>query len=152
MAKVILVCGRICCGKTTYAHQLRAKRKAVVLSMDEIMLAMLDPYLGDQHDLYARRARTWLLKKAVEIVETGIDTVLDWGPWTAEERENVRRYFSARGIQCELHAIRVTDDEWRERIAKRNAKADGSAYLVDDGLMRKFLEKYEEVETADLWV
>ena len=42
MAKVILICGKICSGKSTYAEQLRIKERAAVLSVDEIMLACLN--------------------------------------------------------------------------------------------------------------
>ena len=79
MSKVILVCGRICCGKTTYAHQLRLKEKAVVLSCDEIMLSLLDERLGESHDVYAARTREYLLRKSLEILQTGIPVILDWG-------------------------------------------------------------------------
>ena len=68
MAKVILICGRICCGKTTYAHQLRKKEKAVLLSCDEIMLFVLDEYLGEKHDEYAARTRAYLLQKSQGLV------------------------------------------------------------------------------------
>ena len=40
MAKVIMMCGRICCGKSTYARRLRTEINAAVLSIDEIMLAV----------------------------------------------------------------------------------------------------------------
>lgn len=40
MAKVILICGKICSGKSTYAEQLRVQNNAVVLSTDEITLAL----------------------------------------------------------------------------------------------------------------
>lgn len=29
MSKVILICGKICCGKTTYAEKLRTENNAV---------------------------------------------------------------------------------------------------------------------------
>ena len=35
MAKVILICGKICSGKTYYARQLRDQYNAVILSTDE---------------------------------------------------------------------------------------------------------------------
>ena len=53
MAKVILLCGKLCCGKTTYAEHLRAQNKAVLLSIDEVMLTIFGQYTGDRHDEYA---------------------------------------------------------------------------------------------------
>ncbi len=82
MAKVILICGRICCGKSTYAQRLRLGRKgAAVLSIDEIMLAMFGQHVGEKHDYYGERTENYLLKKSLELLESGIDVILDWGFW-----------------------------------------------------------------------
>ena len=42
----ILLCGRICAGKTTYAKRLGKTRGAVCLSCDELMLALFGQQLG----------------------------------------------------------------------------------------------------------
>ncbi len=52
MAKVFLICGKICCGKSTYAKRLQAENNAVLLSVDEIMLAVFGLYAGEKHDEY----------------------------------------------------------------------------------------------------
>lgn len=36
MAKIFLICGKICSGKSTYAERIRMKNHAVLLSVDEI--------------------------------------------------------------------------------------------------------------------
>ena len=73
MAKVILICGKICSGKTTYAKKLCRKTGAVLLSVDEIMLSMFGMYAGEMHDEYARRTREYLLEKSTELIGAGID-------------------------------------------------------------------------------
>ena len=40
MPGVIMTCGTICCGKSTYARKLRTERNAVILSIDEITLSI----------------------------------------------------------------------------------------------------------------
>ncbi|MEF2918531.1 MAG: hypothetical protein U0O12_07955 [Eubacterium sp.] len=35
MAKIFLICGKICSGKSTYAEQMRIKKYVVLLSVDE---------------------------------------------------------------------------------------------------------------------
>ena len=50
MAKIFLMCGKICSGKTTYARKLREQNKAVILSADEIMLALFGSDAGDKHE------------------------------------------------------------------------------------------------------
>ena len=50
MPKVILICGKICCGKTTYAKKLVKEQNTVLLSCDEITLALFGQYIGEKHD------------------------------------------------------------------------------------------------------
>lgn len=153
MPKVILICGPICCGKTTYAHRLRMDRKAVLLSCDEVMLSLLPEQLGEQHDVYARRTEDYLLAKSLEIIETGIDVILDWGPWTRAGRDSIRAFYGKHHIACEVHGIRVSETEWRARVAKRNQQIDAGicqAYHVDEGLMHKFLQRYEALSDSEV--
>ncbi len=46
MAKVYMMCAPVCCGKTTEAAKLRAEKKAVVLSVDDITLALFGQNAG----------------------------------------------------------------------------------------------------------
>ena len=48
MGKVILICGKICGGKTTYAKSLIKANSAVLLSTDEITVALYGPDAGDE--------------------------------------------------------------------------------------------------------
>lgn len=140
MAKVIMTCGKICSGKSTYAERMRKENNAVLLSIDEIMLAMFGQYAGEMHDEYVARTEKYLLGKSLEIVESGINVVLDWGVWTKAERAEARELYKSRGIEYELHYIDVSDEVWRERIAKRNcAVSEGrlDAYYVDENLAAK---------------
>ena len=157
MAKVILICGKLCSGKTTYAHMLCQQEKAVLLSCDELMLSLLDEYLGERHEVYAQRTEAYLLQKSLEILRTGISVILDWGPWTKAGRSQLKTFYAKQGIQLELHALRLKDAKWRARIAARNAaveKRTYQAYHVDDGLLDKFQTHYEEptADEVDCWI
>lgn len=55
MAKIIAICGKICCGKTYYANQIKEKEKAVILSCDELTKDLFDNDLGEKHDEMALR-------------------------------------------------------------------------------------------------
>ncbi len=140
MAKVIMTCGRICSGKSTYTKQLRIKNKAVVLSVDEITLALFEHDIGDKHDEYVEKAERYLFDKSVEIIETGIDVILDWGFWTKAERDFAREFYRSKNIENEFHYISISDEEWKKRIEKRNSliyQGKTNAYYVDEGLMKK---------------
>ena len=146
MSKVILICGKICSGKTTYAVRLCHDSRAVLLSVDEIMLAVFGQHAGDHHDEYARRIQQFLLEKSVGIIRNGIDVLLDWGFWTKQGRIAAKSYFRSRGIDCELHYIDISNEEWISRLNRRNADVAAgavSAYYVDDNLASKFQSRFE---------
>ena len=146
MPKVYMMCGRICSGKSTYAQKLRQKHSAVILSVDEITLALFGQNAGEKHDDYVAAAEKYLYRKSVEIIETGISVVLDWGFWTRAEREKARQFYGARGIAYEFHYLDIDNAEWYRRLEKRNAAVTAQqtdAYYVDDGLAAKFASVFE---------
>lgn len=157
MARVILICGKICSGKSTYAERLRRGEHAVLLSVDEIMLALFGLYAGDKHDEYARKTREYLMKKSVEIIESGCSVILDWGFWQKSGRAEARAYYQSRNIPYEFHYIDVDESIWRARIADRNrsvTEGNQEAYFVDDNLLEKFEAAFEAptAEEIDVWV
>ena len=136
-AKVFLLCGKICSGKSTYAEKLRSEHHAVLLSVDEIMLAVFGLYAGEKHDEYTERIQRYLFEKSVEIIKSGHSVILDWGFWTGQKRAAARAYYQSRHIACEFHYIDVDDDVWKEQIERRNrmvAAGETEAYLIDDNL------------------
>ena len=56
-AKVFIVCGKICAGKSTYTKKLIKEKKAVNLSVDEITLALFGSHCGQMHDTYCERTQ-----------------------------------------------------------------------------------------------
>ena len=157
MAKVILICGRICCGKSTYAEQLRLQNKAGLLSIDEITLALFWQYCGDKHDEYVERTQKYLFQKSLEFIEVGLDVILDWGFWMKEEREEAKEFYQSRGIPCEMHYIDVSEECWQKRLVKRNhavTAGEASAYYVDENVAAKFAALFEvpERNEIDVWV
>lgn len=147
MAKVIMICGKLCSGKTTYAHRLMKAGNAALLSIDEIMLAMFGQHCGDMHEEYVARTEKFLLGKSLELIGAGIDVILDWGFWRKEQRERIRGFYGARGIECRMHIIHIDGAEWKKRIEKRNAEVISGkteAYYVDENLARKFAGLFEE--------
>ena len=150
MSKVIMTCGKICCGKSTYARKLQAERNAVILSIDEITLTLFPEGSGEMHDTYALRAEQYLLNLSLQILRTGTDVILDWGLWTRAIRDRIRQFYAAQGgIETELHYLRIDPEEWERRIRKRNASGD-AAYYVDEGLLNKVKTMFEEPSAEEV--
>ena len=83
----------------------------------------------------------------------GADVILDWGFWTRAWRLEADSFFSDQGIAHEWHYIDVSDEVWRESIARRNravlAGEDGS-YFVDEGLLEKLQGLFEPPEPGEM--
>ncbi len=157
MAKAFLICGKICCGKSTYACHLRDENKGILLSVDEIMLALFGPYSGDNHDLFIKKIQEYLLEKSVEIIQGGNNAILDWGFWAKDKRVQVKKFYQSRNIKYEFHFIDVNDEEWKARIAQRNnavLSGKAAAYPVDENLAAKFEDLFEfpAEDEIDVWV
>lgn len=157
MAKVILICGRLCSGKSTYAGKLRKEQKAVILSVDEVMLAILDPYLGERHDEYAYRTQKFLFDKSLDLIEAGVNVILDWGFWKKSARAAAAEFYKSRNIECEFHYLDISDEVWKQRIEKRNnlvSSGSSDAYFVDENLAEKFESLFEKPDRNEIniWI
>ena len=115
MAKVIMTCGKICCGKTTYARKLEEELGAVVLSIDEVMLTLFPDGAREMHDTYALRTEQYLLSLSLEILRSGTDVILDWGLWTRAQRDRLREFYRANHFQSEIHYLRIDRPECAAR-------------------------------------
>lgn len=153
MPKVYLICGKICSGKSTYAEQLRVQNHAVLLSTDEITLALFGQHCGDKHDDYVERTQNYLFNKSLELIEVGINVILDWGFWLKVERDYAREFYNSRNIACEFHYIDISDETWYTRLKKRNNEIlakETSAYYIDDNLAKKFASIFEVPSEAEI--
>ena len=157
MAKVIMTCGRICSGKSTYAESLRKEYDAIILSIDELMLSLFGKDAGEQHDAYVAKTEKYLLKKSLQIIDIGVNVILDWGFWTKEKRNFVRDFYHSNGVEFEFHYLDIGDAEWLERLGKRNKEVEAGKsdyYYIDGGLASKFDSVFEKPyrDEMDIWL
>ena len=157
MPKVMMMCGRLCSGKSTCAEKLQKENRAVILSIDEIMLALFGRDAGEKHDDYVAKIKGYLYQKSLEIIESGTNVILDWGFWTKADRGFARKFYGSGGIPNELYYIDIDDCEWNRRIMERNQNIldhKSNAYYVDEGLAAKFNAIFEKPDPSEIdhWV
>ena len=153
MPKVLIMCGKICSGKSTYAEKLKLENKAVILSVDELTLALFENQAGEKLDFYVEKLKEYFLKKLLDIVEAGADVILDWGFWTKNERDYAREFYDSRNISYQFYYMNVGIDEWKKRILKRNQEIKREqleAYPIDKGLLSKVEKMFEEPDRKEL--
>ncbi len=158
MKRVIMICGRICSGKSYYARKLKEETGAVILSTDEVTFDLIHNEQGEFYNIFAARVNRYLRKKAAEIVKAGANVILDWGFWTENERRDMTAFFREQGIATEWVYIDISPEDWKKNIIERNERIEsgngGSDFYVDEGLLKKLAGLFEEPEkkTIDRWV
>ena len=144
---VSLIIGKLCSGKTTFAVSLAAEHSGILLSCDELMRALHPVDAGFDYESELEKVKHYLLRLAVRLASAGTEPVLDWGFWNREERNRISVFLDDAGIPYRWYCLMPSDQEWAERISRRNAglaESTGDDYPADEGLLRKCLEKYQE--------
>lgn len=153
MAKIILLCGKIGSGKSTYADKIKQKYNAVILSCDEIMLELFDEQLGDNHRTILQKVENYLYQLAEQVVKANTNVILDFGFWSRSERHKVRLSYADKGIETELHYVRVSSEVWLHNIEERNKNRQNEkrkCYYVDENMMQLFSAQLEEPENNEI--
>lgn len=150
MAKIYLICGKICSGKSYYCS-------GVILSPDEATYDLIKNEQGEFYNIFYDRLLKYLNKKAVKIVNAGANVIYERGLWDKTERNKVKQFFRENNIETELHYIHVSDYIWKKQIEERNNRVKegngGSDFYLDEGLMKKLVSKFEEPtrDEVDVW-
>ena len=157
MAKVYLVCGKICSGKSYYSNKLKDEIGGVIISPDEATYELINNQQGEFYNIFSGRLNKYLTKKVGEIVKAGANVIYERGLWTKKDREDIVNYYKDNNIECELHYVHVTDELWKKQIEERNKKIEegngGSDFYLDEGLMKKLESGWEEPtkDEVDIW-
>lgn len=157
MKKVILICGKICSGKSYYARKLKEENNAVILSTDEATFDLINNEQGEFYNIFAEKVNLYLRKKAMEIVRAGANVILDWGFWTEQNRREISEYLAVNNVKFEWHYVDVDNLQWQKNIAERNKKIvegnGGCDFYIDNGLLEKVQSMFEipPKNEIDVW-
>lgn len=155
MAKVELVCGKICSGKSYYASKLKENINAVVFSCDRLIKDIFPYALGGNHDEIVSRVKLYLHEKASEVVRAGTNVILEFGFWDRNEREEVSHFYEGMNISFEWHYIDISDDDWAINIQERNRRVTeglSKDYYLDDCLISKMTSRFEKPSRQEIAV
>ncbi|MDD3395508.1 MAG: ATP-binding protein [Anaerotignum sp.] len=155
MAKVVLVCGKICSGKSYYASKLKEDMNAVVFSCDELIKDIFPYDLNGQHDEVVSRTKLYLHRKASEVAKAGTNVILEFGFWNSREREEVSNFYAGLNIPFEWHYVDISDDDWATNVRERNRRITEKSskdYYLDDGLIRKMNSLFEKPSKQEMTV
>ena len=110
MGKVILVCGKICSGKSYYSKTIKEPLNGVIISPDEATYDLINNEQGEFYNVFSARLNKYLTKKVGEIAQAGANVIFERGLWSHTERKEVKDYYKNNGIECEIHYVCVDDE------------------------------------------
>ena len=159
MNKVILICGKMCSGKTTYAKSLIKLSPTVLLSIDEVTRIFCDSKSsGVAYWEVYNKTQIFLLNKSLEIIESGVDVILDWGFWKQADRQEAMLFYKQNNVLFEWHYVDASNDILLKNLTKRNQEIEtdrqSSSYHFSEEVAIKFWnEKFEppDKNEIDVW-
>ena len=95
MSKVIIVCGKICSGKSYYSNEIKDSLNAVIISPDEATYELINNEQGEFYNVFSERLNKYLTKKVGEIVKAGANVIFERGLWSKKDRKQIREYYNS---------------------------------------------------------
>jgi aminoglycoside phosphotransferase family enzyme/predicted kinase len=152
---LILVCGMVGTGKTTFASALADRLSSVVIASDRVRkhmagLGPLERPSGARAEaLYSsamtQRVYAGLLQRALPVLDSGRSGILDATFAVRALRAAVRRWASERGVRALLVETQCDPETVRARLLQRQSDGDDPS---DAGVehYREFAPRFEPAE------
>jgi len=155
MGKIILICGKMGSGKTTYANRLSKEQNAVVIAHDEIMLGLFGGELYENDKELFYKYHSWVdsytKRIAGEAAQAGATVIFANGFWSRSERDELRKHYADMGVDCELHYINTPETQRFKNIQKRNEsiqQGELGYILTHENDINHFFEVPDEGEVS----
>lgn len=150
--KVILVCGPVGAGKTTYSMALAKEIEAIRFSIDPWMQTL---FAKDMQSLdYA-----WILERvdrchqqiwevAEQILHLNGKVILDLGFTTKKHRDRFKELSKTVNLDAEIHYLQAAIAVRKQRVKQRNADKNPALYSFEiTDFMFNFMERKFEPPT-----
>ena len=141
---VYLLCGFIGAGKTTFARKLEERTGAVRITKDEWLIRLIgnDPTI-DGYEEYDSRICELSRDVAFQLVEKGIDVIIDEGFWAREERALLRSRIEKMGAEVVLYYLDTPIQTIRERVARRSANPTKDSFRISRAMLDNYLAYWQ---------
>src|SRR6266516_704086 len=146
---VYIICGFIGAGKTTFAKKLEKKTGAVRITKDEWSICLIgnDPTI-DGYEEWDTKIIELSRDVAFQLVEKGIDVIIDEGFWEKKQRVKMRRRIEALGAKEVLYYLDTPIETIRERIVGRNVNLTKESFKISREMLDNYL-KYMQPPSED---
>ncbi len=135
MAQLHLIVGPVGAGKSTFAQQLAAERRAVRLTLDDWMTRLFSPDRPESGvmEWYVERAarcvdQIW--RVAGSLIDAGTDVILEIGLIRRDDRARLFERVDAAGHTLTVYVLEAPREVRRERVERRNRDQGATFSMV----------------------
>ena len=131
--KVVLLVGKVACGKTTYARKMEQQENAIFLSLDELQIDLFGPHpTREQLDTTHAGCYQHQQRLALKLLQNGFDVYLDWGFWEQSARTETRLFFENKGIKVYQYYFDIPLTIRQDRNRNRNQGNDPHSFKIEE--------------------
>lgn len=149
MSQLVLLCGKVGCGKTTIANFLKENHNFIHFSADEFMLRLFGE-VQDQNlfQTNLNKCKELIYDITKNLLSANCNVVLDFGFWTKNEREYVKDKF--KNFNINFVYLKLEREENLRRISQRNCNLKDNEYYIDETIFDILSSKFEEPKDEEI--
>jgi predicted kinase len=141
---VYLICGFIGAGKTTFAKKLEGNTGAVRITKDEWSIHFIgnDPAIAGYAE-WDTKIIELSRSFAFQLVEKGIDVIIDEGFWEKETRVKMKKRIEALGAREVLYYLDTPIETIRERVVARDSNLTKDSFRIGREMLDNYLTYWQ---------
>jgi predicted kinase len=137
-------------GKTTRAKQLEKTENAVRFTPDEWITDLFEYDSGADVDRIRESVEQLQWSLAQELIDKGLNVVLDWGFWSKSERQKYREIAHRLGATCKIDFSDLNVDElWLRSVDRKETQTVGFLHFTKNDL-EKWIKIFEKPTSSEL--
>lgn len=123
MAKLMFLCGKMAAGKSTLARQLAERERAILFEQDHWVETLFPNLIVNVATYleYSGRINRLVAPQVADLLQRGINVVLDFPGNTRNQRAWFRGIIDRAGADHELHFVDTPDEVSRAQLKARSA-------------------------------
>lgn len=150
---VYIICGFIGSGKTTFSKKLAKDTGAFRVTKDEWMVQIFGNTPVKENFETLDNNVTKLAKDfAFQLVERGVDVILDEGFWAKSQREELKKRIEKAGAKWVLYYVATPIDEMKKRVANRSKNPGKESFEITDEMFDGYLKYWQPPEEDEEFI
>jgi predicted kinase len=141
---VYIICGFIGAGKTTFAKKLARETGALRITKDEWMVRIFGNTPVKENFATLDHNVTQLARDvAFQLVERGIDIILDEGYWAKSHRDELKDRIEKAGAQWMMYYVNTPLEEMKQRVLKRTRNPDKESFEISEEMFDGYVKYWQ---------